>query len=91
MYLAQDRVINGKTIPKPVEYSEISSHRNILKLLDDFADLFPYNLPLGLPVPRETNHSIDLVEHANPRRIVATARETEPKRQLEDDLQAGHF
>ena len=49
---AQDRVINGKTIPKPVTYAETSSHHDILKLLDDVAD---DNIPLGIPVPRKTN------------------------------------
>ena len=49
---AQDRVINGKTIPKPVTYAETSSHPDILKLLDDVAD---DNIPLGIPVPRKTN------------------------------------
>ena len=64
--LAQDLVIHGKTISKPIKNAETPYHTDILKLLDEFADVFPDNLPLGLPVPRETDHSIDLVENAKP-------------------------
>ena len=85
--LAQDRVIHGKTIPKPIKNAETPYHPDILKLLDEFADVFPDNLPLGLPGPRETDHFIDLVEHAKPpaHRVyrLSTAGEIELKRQLE--------
>ena len=75
---------------KTVKNADTQSHTDILKLLDDFADVFPDNLPLGLPDPRETDHSIDLVEHAKPRVYrLSTAEETELKRQLEAYLQAG--
>jgi len=50
---------------------------------------------LGLPFPRETDHSIDLVEHAkHPAHRVnrlSTAEVTELKRQLDAYLQAGQI
>ena len=49
-----------------VTNAETPYHPDILKLLDEFADVFPDNLHLGLPVPLEIDHSIDLVEHAKP-------------------------
>ena len=64
-------------------------------MLDEFADVFPDNLPLGLPVPRETDHFIDLVEHGKPpaHRVyrLSHAEEIELKRQREAYLQAGQI
>ena len=64
-------------------------------MLDEFADVFPDNLPLGLPGPRETDHSIDLVEHAKPpaHRVyrLSAEEEIQLKRQLEAYLQAGQI
>ena len=93
--LSQDRVIHGKTIPKPIKNAETPYHPDILKLLDEFADVFHDNLPLGLPVSRKTYHSIDLVEHAKPpaHRVyrLYPAEEIELKRQLGAYLQAGQI
>ena len=73
--LAKVRVINGKTIPKPIKNAETPYHPDILKLLYEFADVFTDNLPLGLPVPRETDHSIDLVEHEKHLPLITRGRD----------------
>ena len=95
VYIALGRLVSGKTIPKPVKNAETHSHPDILKLLGDFADVFPDHLHLGLPVSRKTDHSIDLVEHAKPPAHwvyrLFTAEETELKRQLETYLQSGQI
>ena len=93
--LAQDRVINGKTIPKPVKNADTPSNPDILMLLEDFADVFQDHLSLGIRVTCETDHFIDLVEHAKPpaHRVyrLSPAEETELKRQLEAYLQVGQI
>ena len=35
-------------------------------LLDDFADVFPKNLPIGLPPQRELDHKFKLLPRAEP-------------------------
>ena len=65
----------------------------ITKLLEEFADVFPDELPLGLPVPRETDHTIDLIEGAKPpaHRVyrLSPAEDAELKKQLDAYLKAG--
>ena len=71
-------------IPPPME-----------KLLYSYADLFPPQLPLGLPASRATDHRIDLVEdHRIPAHRIyrmSPAEEIELKTQLDGYLAAGQI
>jgi len=67
--------------------------RTRLVTLVDFADVLHDNLPLGLQVPRETDHSIDLVEHAKPpaHRVyrLSPAEEAPPRERLGGRCEVG--
>ena len=63
-----DRLVNGKSIPKASAQQQPSAAVPTLlqTLLAEFADVFPESLPLGLPVVRETDHTIDIEPGARP-------------------------
>jgi hypothetical protein len=43
-----------------------SNHKSIHRLLAEFADVFPVDLPAGLPPPRDVDHRIDLIPGSAP-------------------------
>ncbi len=59
---AADRLAHGKPVPKPSEVAQPAEAvpEELQALLRKFEDVFPKKLPLGLPVSRETDHTIDL-------------------------------
>ena len=65
----------------------------IQKLLADFADVFPAQLPIGLPPPRHVDHAIELVPGAQPayRGLLplTTSELAEVKKQLTELLDQG--
>ena len=85
--------MHGKQIPKAVKVAPAATVPEITKLFEEFADVFPDELPLGLPVPRETDHTIDLIEGAKPpaHRVyrLSPAEDAELKKQLDAYLKAG--
>ena len=78
----------------PIEKS--GSHSTPLnKLVHDFIDIFPSDLPPGLPPQRDLEHHIELISHARipPHRTYRLSpKETdELKSQLDTYLKAGHI
>ena len=64
-------------------------------LLSKFADVFPAELPKGLPPPRPTDHRIVLLPNTLPPRHclcrVPLTQKAELKRQIDEILAAGHI
>ena len=95
----ESRTIYGKVIPKPVpvvaEAAQIPTPRLIQQVLMEFRDVFPDDLPLGLPKSRDTDHSIDLEENAKipAHRIyrLSPAEDAELQKQLTAYLAAGQI
>ena len=94
---AADRLAHGKPVPKPSEVAqpEEAVPEALQALLREFADVFPEKLPLGLPVSRETDHTIDLEEGARPpaHRIyrMSPSEEVELRKQIAVYLAAGQI
>ena len=88
-------MVHGKLVPKMVTIADNTPEPPVQAILDEFADVFPDKLPLGLPVTRETDHTIDLVEGARPpaHRVyrLSPAEDAELKKQLDAYLQAGQI
>ena len=91
------RTFHGKSIPKP---SSPATDANPLPqplkiLLEQFRDVFPDQLPYGLPKQRETDHTIDLEPHAKPpaHRLyrLSPAEDEELRKQLTAYLLAGQI
>ena len=67
----------------------------VKQVLSKFQDIFPENLPLGLPAERATDHAIDIIPGARPpgHRIyrMSPAEDAELKKQLDAYLAAGQI
>ena len=67
----------------------------VQKVLDEFKDVFPDDLPAHLPPKRTVDHKIELIEGATtPQRLtyrLSTAEQDELRRQLTDLLAKGHI
>ena len=78
----------------PIEKS-VSTSTPLNKLVNDFIDIFPSDLPPGLPPQRDLEHHIELISHARipPHRTYRLSpKETdELKSQLDTYLKAGHI
>ena len=65
------------------------------RILDEFKDVFPIDLPSGLPPKRAVDHKIDLVPGAQPVSIppyrMSQLEEDELARQLDDYLKQGYI
>ena len=82
-------------MPVVAETAQIHTPRLIQQVLMKFRDVFPDDLPLGLPKSRETDHSIDLEENAKipAHRIyrLSPAEDAELHKQLTEYLAAGQI
>ena len=67
----------------------------MVTLLSKFADVFPAELPKGIPPPRPTDHRIVLLPNTLPPRhclyCVPLTQKAEPNRQIDGLLAAGHI
>ena len=77
--------------PKPT----IKQDPRVKKVLDQFKDVFPDDLPARLPPKRTVDHKIQLVEGATtPQKLtyrLSTLEQDELRRQLDDLLEKGHI
>ena len=97
MGCAADRLVHGKPVPKPSKAAQPNEAVPVplQALLREFEDVFPVKLPLGLPVSRETDHTIDLEDGARPPAnqiyIMSPSEEVELRKQLDAYLAAGQI
>ena len=79
----------------PITPSPQALHPELVQVIEEFEDVSPAQLPLGLPPSRPTHHHIELEPGAKPQahRIYRTSppEEGELKKQLEVDLSAGQI
>lgn len=83
-------------VPSPDQRLLASTPPPVLaQVLADFADIFPDELPMGLPPVRDIQHQIDLVPGDTlpnrPHYRMSPLEHKELRRQVEDLLRKGHI
>ena len=77
----------------PLSFSTSHIHHEMHKLLKDYEDVFPYDLPVGLPPERVIMHGIDLIRGSKPISKppyrLSASEASEVERQLADYVQRG--
>ena len=82
-------------VSNDVNELNVFEHEQLQSVLESFKDVFPQDLPSGLPPPRAVDHRIDLIPGAQPVSIppyqMSQLEEDELARQLDNYLQQGYI
>ncbi len=78
---------------KGITTNDLSFNSQLQQLLKDYSDVFPSDLPSGLPPERQVQHGIDVVQESKPVSRppyrLSAAEASEVERQLTDYLERG--
>ena len=84
-------IYNVDSVPNQLSYFE----QQLDKILNDFCDVFPSELPHGLPPKRNIDHCIDFLPGVTPKSIppyrLSRSEEDEVSNQLKEYLRMGYI